>query len=248
MGPGQAGTAWLKGRRLLVFLGMVGGVMLAGLAWAMVPTTSKLYEARQEIHRLEQRLARADRDLQNMRLNGGAGKKERFLLQQLTRLQPGTARVLDRVWDVAQNRGIQPDLLAGMVQVESNFNPTAVSGRGAYGLMQINLAVWADALCIDRNRIFDIAYNLDLGARILSHYLEIANGNWRRALHLYNNGFLYGNARYPLKVGQTLSPELRRDLLGRFDAPSSEGQWVGRAMRMSGGETLAQGASTQANR
>ena len=41
---------------------------------------------------------------------------------------------------------------------------------------------------IDERRIFEIAYNLDLGCRIFKYYLTMANGDISKALFYYNNG------------------------------------------------------------
>jgi soluble lytic murein transglycosylase-like protein len=110
---------------------------------------------------------------------------------------PFFARIVDTVYDKSLQYGFRPDLVLGIVKVESAYEPTAVSFRGAYGLMQVNLAVWREELNIDENRIFDVAYNIDLGLKILKQYYEESNGNMKRALHLYNNGYLYNNTAYP---------------------------------------------------
>ncbi|UCH98098.1 MAG: lytic transglycosylase domain-containing protein, partial [Candidatus Aminicenantes bacterium] len=66
--------------------------------------------------------------------------------------------------------------------------------------MQVNLAVWRGPLNINENRIFDVEYNIDLGLQVLKHYYEETNGNLKLALHLYNNGYLYNNTSYTVKV------------------------------------------------
>lgn len=108
--------------------------------------------------------------------------------------------ILDTVYNKSFQYGFQPDLVLGVIQVESNYEPTAVSNRGAYGLMQVNLAVWRNELGIDENRIFDVAYNIDLGLKILRQYYDESGGNMKRALHLYNNGYKYNNTSYTGKV------------------------------------------------
>ncbi len=98
------------------------------------------------------------------------------------------------------------------MQVESAFNPLAVSAAGAFGLMQVRYAVWKDELGIDRSRIFDVEYNIDLGLRILKQYQDIAGGNMRRALFLYNNGYKYNNEGYVAKVNSSIyNQELEPD-------------------------------------
>lgn len=113
---------------------------------------------------------------------------------------PMFSEILNSVYDKSAEYGFEPDLVLGVIKVESNFNPKAVSYAGAYGLMQVNLAVWRSELGIQDHRIFDVDYNIDLGLKILKHYYIESAGNLRRALHLYNNGYLYNNTAYAGQV------------------------------------------------
>ncbi len=87
-----------------------------------------------------------------------------------------------------------------IIQVESAFDPYAVSSAGAYGLMQINYTVWKDYLSINFNRIFEKEYNIDLGLKVLKHYYDNASGNMFMALFRYNNGYKYNNTKYNGKI------------------------------------------------
>jgi soluble lytic murein transglycosylase-like protein len=113
---------------------------------------------------------------------------------------PIFSKILNTVYDKSAQYGFAPDLVLGVIKVESNFNPKAVSYVGAYGLMQINLAVWRKELKIDQSRVFDVDYNIDLGLQILKRYYLESKGNMKRALHLYNNGYLYNNTKYSGQV------------------------------------------------
>ncbi len=110
------------------------------------------------------------------------------------------SNILDSVYTKSKEYGFEPNLVLGIVKVESDFNPKAISYKGAYGLMQVNLPVWRKELNIDDRRIFDVNYNIDLGLKILKGYYEEAGGNMNLALHRYNNGYLYNNTAYPGKV------------------------------------------------
>jgi len=123
----------------------------------------------------------------------------------LSKRYPEFSFILDAVYRKSLQYGFKPDLVLGVVEVESDYNPEAVSFRGAYGLMQVNLTVWRDPLDIDENRIFDVEYNLDLGLQVLKHYFEVTNGNLKLALHLYNNGYLYNNTAYAKKVDSAMN-------------------------------------------
>lgn len=110
------------------------------------------------------------------------------------------SNILDIVFHKSRTYGFEPNLVLGIVQVESAFNPKAISHRGAYGLMQVNLQVWEEELAIDRKYIFDVEYNIDLGLQILKRYYDESGGNLKRALHLYNNGYKYNNMAYTDRV------------------------------------------------
>ncbi|HEX7503487.1 MAG TPA: transglycosylase SLT domain-containing protein [Acidobacteriota bacterium] len=117
---------------------------------------------------------------------------------------PEFSHIVDVAFRKARLYGLSPNLVLAVMQVESAFNPLAVSSAGAFGLMQVRYAVWKDELAIDRNRIFDVEYNIDLGLRILKQYQDIAGGNMRRALFLYNNGYKYNNEGYVAKVNSSI--------------------------------------------
>jgi soluble lytic murein transglycosylase-like protein len=117
---------------------------------------------------------------------------------------PKFSRIVDSVYRKSHEYGFHPDLVLGMMKVESNYDPNAVSYCGAYGLMQVNLSVWKNELAINEDSIFDVDYNIDLGLQILKRYLIESKGNMPRALHLYNNGYRYNNTAYIGRVSDSL--------------------------------------------
>jgi len=117
---------------------------------------------------------------------------------------PLFSRIADVVYDESRIHKINPNLILGIIQVESNFNPYAKSEKEAYGLMQINYPVWKNELQIEKSKIYDIAYNIELGIHIFKQYYDQCERNTTAALHLYNNGFLYNNTDYPKKVNASI--------------------------------------------
>ena len=117
---------------------------------------------------------------------------------------PLYSSILDSVYTKSLEYKFKPELVLSIIQVESNFEPRAISYRGAYGLMQINLAVWENELGIDRDKVFDIGYNIDLGLQVLKIYYDESKGDLKRAIHLYNNGYKYNNLKYVKKIDSTL--------------------------------------------
>jgi cell wall-associated NlpC family hydrolase len=79
--------------------------------------------------------------------------------------------------------GVAPDLLAAVAQTESGFNPRAVSGAGARGLMQLMPAT-ARGLGVDPT---NPAEAVDGAARLLSGHLR-SFGSTSLALAAYNAG------------------------------------------------------------
>jgi soluble lytic murein transglycosylase-like protein len=116
---------------------------------------------------------------------------------------PDFSEIIKIVFKESKKYGFNPYLVMAVIQVESGFDPFAVSTAGAYGLMQVNYSVWKDELKIDFNRIFEKEYNIDLGLRILKHYYDGNAGNLFMALFRYNNGYKYNNTRYSGKVTAT---------------------------------------------
>ncbi|MEO0753046.1 MAG: lytic transglycosylase domain-containing protein [Pseudomonadota bacterium] len=83
----------------------------------------------------------------------------------------------------AQRHGIPQDLFLRLVQQESNWNPKALSHKGAIGLAQL-MPGTADILGVDPH---DPYQNLDGGARYLAQQYRKFR-SWRLALAAYNAG------------------------------------------------------------
>ena len=113
---------------------------------------------------------------------------------------PEFTHIADSVFSLSRKHGFNPYLVMAVIFVESRFYRRAVSGKGACGLMQVNVPVWKDALNIDRRRIFQVDYNIELGLTILKGYLMETRGDIIRALILYNNGYNYTGNNFHEKV------------------------------------------------
>jgi soluble lytic murein transglycosylase-like protein len=89
------------------------------------------------------------------------------------------------IHEAAGRYDVDPDLIAAVIMTESQFNPSAVSKKGAKGLMQI-MPVTADAL--DLKDIYSPEENIQAGTRHLSRLLSKLDGDVRLALAAYNAG------------------------------------------------------------
>lgn len=85
----------------------------------------------------------------------------------------------------AELYGIPFPLVKAMIKVESNFNPKAVSPKGAQGLMQI---IPATANFLNIYDVFDPEENIKGGTRYLRYLLDRFDGKWSFAIAGYNAG------------------------------------------------------------
>lgn len=89
---------------------------------------------------------------------------------------------------------LDPQLVLGLIEVESGFRKYAVSLAGARGYMQV-MPFWVKLIGGVEQNLFHLRTNLRYGCVILRHYLDIENGNLFRALGRYNGSL--GQADYP---------------------------------------------------
>lgn len=95
---------------------------------------------------------------------------------------PAIAPIVDRV---AAEQALPPELLHSVIEVESNYNASAVSPKGAQGLMQL-MPDTARRFGVPDS--FDPAENIQGGAKYLKYLLELYHGDYPRALAAYNAG------------------------------------------------------------
>ena len=109
--------------------------------------------------------------------------------------------ILDHVYCEAKRDPtlkLPPDLVLALIEVESRFDPWAVSPAGAVGLMQV-MPFWPRQLGV-QNQLVRVAPNIRIGCEILRYYLRAENHNWSRALARYNGSV--GRNTYPALVMQ----------------------------------------------
>lgn len=105
--------------------------------------------------------------------------------------------LLKNVHYEAKRAGLQPELVLALIEVESNFNPYAISSAGARGLMQV-MPFWLKEIGKKGDSLFRVQTNLRYGCTILKYYLKKEHGNIPRALALYNGSA--GSRVYPERV------------------------------------------------
>ncbi len=112
------------------------------------------------------------------------------------RIQDTKVRVelLKTVHYEATRAGLDPQLVLGIMQVESAFKKYAVSSAGARGYMQV-MPFWIKVIGEPSHNLFHLRVNLRYGCVILRHYLDIEKGDLYRALGRYNGSL--GRPEYP---------------------------------------------------
>ena len=115
------------------------------------------------------------------------------------RIPDRTARLelIKAVHYEASRAGLDPQLVFGLIQIESGFRKYAVSTAGARGYMQV-MPFWVRLIGRPEHNLFHMRTNLRYGCTILRHYLDLEKGDLYRALGRYNGSL--GQPAYPNAV------------------------------------------------
>ena len=116
------------------------------------------------------------------------------------------------VESISAQHGLSPELVHSVIKVESNYDPNAISPKGAQGLMQL---IPATARRFGVSNVFNPEENIQGGVRYLRYLLDLFNNDYGLALAAYNAGegavFKYGDVppyaetkNYLVRVGKRL--------------------------------------------
>lgn len=94
----------------------------------------------------------------------------------------------------ATRAGLDPQMVLGLIHIESGFKKYAVSSVGARGYMQV-MPFWVRSIGATDHNLFHLKLNLRYGCTILRHYIDIERGDLYRALGRYNGSL--GKPQYP---------------------------------------------------
>ena len=94
----------------------------------------------------------------------------------------------------SKRAGLDPELVLGLIEVESSFKKYAVSKVGARGYMQV-MPFWVKELGTKEQNLFHLRINLRYGCTILRYYLDMEKGDLYSALGRYNGTL--GKPEYP---------------------------------------------------
>ena len=97
---------------------------------------------------------------------------------------PTDSAYFDTIQQAAQKYGVDPKLVSAVAEVESGFNPKAVSSAGAVGIMQL-MPDTAASLGVNP---YDARQNIEGGTHYLRQLLDAFHGDIRQAVAAYNAG------------------------------------------------------------
>ena len=105
-------------------------------------------------------------------------------------------QLLATVYEQAQRYELKPEWVLSVIEIESTFKRKVISKSGAIGLMQI-MPFWIKEIGHPRDDLYHPETNIRYGCKILSYYLDLADGDLEAALAYYNGS--YGSRTYPNK-------------------------------------------------
>jgi len=127
-------------------------------------------------------------------VGGNDGDLEQSKLYLYLANHPYIATVEPMIRQIAGKQDVDPALVKAVMAVESGFNPSAVSPKGAIGLMQVipdtgaRFGVSADAHRTVEQKLADPRTNISAGVRYLRWLMELFPNNLELALAAYNAG------------------------------------------------------------
>jgi soluble lytic murein transglycosylase-like protein len=113
----------------------------------------------------------------------------RYRLVERKTFSPLLSRCIGRydkeIQAISQQCRVDPDLVRSIIKVESDFNPLAISVKGAQGLMQLMPGTAQD---LKVSNPFDPSENIQGGVKYLRYLMDLFQGDLVLALAAYNAG------------------------------------------------------------
>ncbi|MSO22198.1 MAG: lytic transglycosylase domain-containing protein [Acidobacteria bacterium] len=95
------------------------------------------------------------------------------------------AQIEKWIYEVSEQQGVDPELVKAVAKTESNYNPYAVSNKGALGLMQL---IPDTAKRFGVANVFDAKQNIEGGVKFLKFLMGMFPNNLPYILAAYNAG------------------------------------------------------------
>lgn len=154
------------------------------------PIDNKLRQ--QLLQAVEESESFSDRFDAEVWLTAMSHKLQRFVKDPQERL-----RMLRLIHREAKKAQLEPELVLAVIEIESAFDPYAVSRVGAQGMMQV-MPFWKKEIGRPDDNLIHLETNLRYGCAILKYYINKEDGRIANALARYNGS--YGSYKYSRKV------------------------------------------------
>lgn len=151
-------------------------------------------QIRAELHELQREVARL-----NSFFSPEGIKKMSLKMKRFDHLNDGKANYYAAlIYAFSKQHELDPYLVYSIIHIESSFVSTAVSPKGARGLMQV-MPSWSATFNISLDDLFHPATNIRVGTAILRDELK-RRRTVQKALAAYNAGKGDGTGQYVKKV------------------------------------------------
>jgi len=177
-------------RLIIIFLSATITIMLASI----LAITIALDNKNRKINRLNVLLETCNENVEKISVNKYEGVNKKQLRENIcsyikiryTRIpKEVAASIADNVIIFSDKHEMLPQLLVGMIEIESQFNPMAISKKDARGLMQV-MPEWVPKLKINNvSDLHDVDIGIDTGIKVFNIHLKEAKGNISKGLYLY---------------------------------------------------------------
>lgn len=111
-----------------------------------------------------------------------------YICRRYTKIPKEIAIIISTTtYGLCKEHNISFELIVGLMEVESMFNPLAISSHDSRGLMQVTYRIWAETLKLKSNKsLYNVKEGTEAGILVLKHYLKKKKGNVSEALKSYN--------------------------------------------------------------
>jgi soluble lytic murein transglycosylase-like protein len=120
-----------------------------------------------------------------VRADPRTGKLVRVTVVHAAPRESAAPELKNLIDSIAEENQVEAPLVRSVIQTESNYNPLAVSNKGAEGLMQL---IPSTARRFGVRNTFDSTQNVEGGVKYLKYLLDLFHGDYSRAVAAYNAG------------------------------------------------------------
>jgi hypothetical protein len=126
-----------------------------------------------------------------------------YISEQYNVPLPSAEKIVYSTFVEANKKNLDPNLVLSLIDVESTFQQFSKSRAGAVGLTQVMAHVHKQKigeLHKEHMNIWSIPGNIKVGTQILREYVDLAGGNLKKALQMYNGSAHDDSYKYSNKI------------------------------------------------